>query len=320
MVSPNAAGASGTSVGAGGNHPVGGDAGNSSGASSVPPSGGVGGNVGGLGGVGGTGGDSIGGGAGSASAAPWTCMGAGMALQFDGDQIDEVVADLMGDMPAGDASRTIEMWAYTQPKTWRMGHPLFDIGTAGGGKVLGLDFATKWENSALVQDGYPSLNIYSDKSNDFGWWAPFTPGSPNFKETGWVHFAVVYNKDTTNFAAIANGETVFEGQATLHGHLSVRTEATPIHIGFSQDFGDLGFDGKIDELRIWNRARTNAEIKSSMHSVLNGDEAGLVGYWHFDEGAGTVSRDFSPGHHDAVMSTTTKPVWVKSDGLELVCP
>jgi len=47
---------------------------------------------------------------------------------------------------------------------------------------------------------------------------------------------------------------------------------------------------------------------------------GLVGYWHFDEGVGTVSRDFSQGHHDAVMSTATKPVWVKSDGLELVCP
>ena len=257
---------------------------------------------------------------GAGGALPWTCQGAGMALQFDGDQVDEVVADLMGDMPAGVASRTIEMWAYTNPKSWRMGHPLFDVGTAGGGKVLGLDFATKWENSVLVQGAYPSLNIYSDKSNDFGWWAPFTPGSPNFQETGWVHFSIRYDEVSNTYALMTNAVTVFEGEASLHGHVALRTEATPLHIGFSLDFGDAGFDGKIDEVRIWNKPRSNAEISATMHQVLRGDEDGLVGYWHFDEGVGTVSKDFSSRDHDAVMSSALKPAWVNAEGLDLKCP
>lgn len=326
VTSPATGGSGGAAV-----IPMAGAAG-ATGAAAGTSGGGVASGAGGTGGVGTAGSSAAGanGGGGAAGtggaeanggAPPWTCQGSGMALEFDGDQVDEVIADLMGDMPADTASRTIEMWAYTRPKSWRIGHPLFDVGTAGGGKVLGLDFATKWENSMMVQDAYPSLNIYSEKEpNDFGWWAPFTPGSPNYLETGWMHVAIRYDHDTNKYAILTNAQVVFEGDATLHGHVAIRTAATPLHIGFSEDFGQQGFDGKIDEVRVWNKARTDAEIKSTMHSVLRGDEAGLIGNWHFDEGVGTVSKDFTSGHHDAVMNTPIKPQWVKAEGLELKCP
>ena len=45
----------------------------------------------------------------------------------------------------------------------------------------------------------------------------------------------------------------------------------------------LGYEpGAIDELRIWNVARTEAEIQNSMFSTLSGTEKGLVGYWNFN--------------------------------------
>ncbi len=44
----------------------------------------------------------------------------------------------------------------------------------------------------------------------------------------------------------------------------------------------------IDEVRIWNVARTQAQIRESMHLTLSGVETGLVGYWQFNEASGNA--------------------------------
>ncbi|HQT91885.1 MAG TPA: hypothetical protein PL001_07645 [Candidatus Kryptobacter bacterium] len=41
--------------------------------------------------------------------------------------------------------------------------------------------------------------------------------------------------------------------------------------------------GEIDNLRICNHPRTQEEIRSTLHSHLTGKEAGLVGYWDFNQ-------------------------------------
>ena len=46
------------------------------------------------------------------------------------------------------------------------------------------------------------------------------------------------------------------------------------------------FNGQIDEFRIWNVARTAAQIAATMGKTLAGNEANLVGYWKFDETSG----------------------------------
>jgi len=43
------------------------------------------------------------------------------------------------------------------------------------------------------------------------------------------------------------------------------------------------FDGHIDEVRVWNIARTEAQIQANMYKTLQGNEANLVSYWQFDE-------------------------------------
>ena len=43
-------------------------------------------------------------------------------------------------------------------------------------------------------------------------------------------------------------------------------------------------DGKIDEVRIWNVARSASEIFENMNLGLNGDEAGLLAYYKMDQG------------------------------------
>lgn len=42
------------------------------------------------------------------------------------------------------------------------------------------------------------------------------------------------------------------------------------------------FSGQIDEIRIWNYERTPNDIRKFMYIQLNRNEAGLAGYWHFE--------------------------------------
>ena len=39
--------------------------------------------------------------------------------------------------------------------------------------------------------------------------------------------------------------------------------------------------GRIDELRMWNDVRTQAEIKANMHTELSGNESNLIAYYKF---------------------------------------
>jgi len=78
------------------------------------------------------------------------------------------------------------------------------------------------------------------------------------------------------------------------------------------------FNGLIDEVRIWNVARTPEAILSTVFDTLQGDEPGLVAYWPFDDGAGQFAADAS-GNGQAVRLGSTDgvddqdPAWVASD-------
>jgi hypothetical protein len=68
--------------------------------------------------------------------------------------------------------------------------------------------------------------------------------------------------------------------------------------------------------RLWSIVRSPAEITSTLHKTLIGNEPGLVGYWKFDEGAGITSLDSSPSKMDATLISS--PRFVRSDAP--VCP
>lgn len=67
-----------------------------------------------------------------------------------------------------------------------------------------------------------------------------------------------------------------------------------VTIGQWGDWATRFWDGKIDEVRVWNRALTQEEIQNKMCYLLNpNDETGLKGYWRFNEGEGTIVSDLS---------------------------
>ena len=93
----------------------------------------------------------------------------------------------------------------------------------------------------------------------------------------WNHISQTY--DGTRFTIFINGVEEFTTD-----DFAGRTPAEPDSIRMR------GNPGAIDELRVWNTARSQAEIQKSMLETLTGTESGLVGYWQFEEDA-AVSSD-----------------------------
>ena len=101
----------------------------------------------------------------------------------------------------------------------------------------------------------------------------------------WYHVAVTY--DQTILRIFLNGvlETAME-----IGDLPSSEDKSALVIGGMAVSPDLiagKFVGNIDELRIWNYARTQSQIIESMNREISVNEAGLVICAGFNEGAGT---------------------------------
>ncbi len=93
---------------------------------------------------------------------------------------------------------------------------------------------------------------------------------------------------------------------------------TPVLIGMAYNANTpthFPFQGKIDDVRIWNTARTQAQIQADMNTQLTGNEAGLVGYWNFNEGTGTIANDATANANQASLGAgvaANMPAWVPS--------
>jgi uncharacterized repeat protein (TIGR03803 family) len=65
---------------------------------------------------------------------------------------------------------------------------------------------------------------------------------------------------------------------------SIATNSNPLSIGTQPGCGEF-FDGSLDELRVWNVARTQCQINNSMNCELaSSDRIGLALYYKFNEG------------------------------------
>ncbi|MEK9164129.1 MAG: LamG-like jellyroll fold domain-containing protein, partial [Chloroflexota bacterium] len=81
----------------------------------------------------------------------------------------------------------------------------------------------------------------------------------------------------------------------------------PYLIGYMTVGPELYFAGMLDELRVWNVARTQEEIKAAMNGELTGSEPGLAGYWKFNDSPGaTTARDSSPNGNDASLKDSAE--------------
>ena len=104
-------------------------------------------------------------------------------------------------------------------------------------------------------------------------------GSRAVPANTWTHVAVTY--DGTQRRYYINGNFELES-AALPGKVTPNADGQPLNIGADFNGGGYYFNGRMQEVRIWNIARTQAQIIEGMYQSLGGPLTGLVSEWRFD--------------------------------------
>ena len=118
-------------------------------------------------------------------------------------------------------------------------------------------------------------------------------------ENGWHHIAATYQA-ATGMKIYVDGVAI--NQRAITGGLASNAQQLTIgaqHDGAGSADSDYSnfFNGSIDELRIWNIARTEAQINYTKETPLEGNEVGLAAYYQFNQG--TVG-----GNNSSISSVT----------------
>lgn len=116
---------------------------------------------------------------------------------------------------------------------------------------------------------------------DFAFWnnTGFTERNwgVNIPTGPWTHVAAVVVPASKEIKLYVNGEEnvgLADGSVT-----SIFNSSGDLYIGNDAWGPGRYFDGQIDDVRVWNVARTAEEIAADMNRELTGNEPGLVGYW-----------------------------------------
>lgn len=86
------------------------------------------------------------------------------------------------------------------------------------------------------------------------------------------------------------------------------TGSTKFHDSGDYGGSGQGFGGTIDEVRVWNVARSQSEIQDNRFDPLTGTEEGLVAYWPFSEGSGSTTADQAGNGHEGTLNG---PAWTE---------
>jgi hypothetical protein len=186
---------------------------------------------------------------GTISGATWTASGKyGKALTFDGvnDWVtvnDSSTLDLSSTM-------TIEAWVFpTAINGWES----VILKEANGDLAYGL-----YSDNNGNDSGGPRRPIVSVRQGGNTYW---TPGAAQVALNNWSHLAATF--DGSNLKMYVNGTLA----STLSAPGSISVSANPLRMGGNSVWGEW-FDGRIDEVRIYNRVLLQSEIQNDMNTPI----------------------------------------------------
>ncbi len=125
----------------------------------------------------------------------------------------------------------------------------------------------------------------------------------------WSHVAGTF--DGASIKCFVNGVQVgsvaYAGTIDKSGQYVAKAGRLADNQGASQT---RFFNGFIDEIRVWERALSAAELLANMNNQINpAAQSRLAGYWRFNEGSGTTSSDLGSGNN---LGTLSASIWDNS--------
>lgn len=201
------------------------------------------------------------------------------SLKFDG-RSTYVICNPYPSFPS--SALTLELWARTAIFSKSRG-TLFSYATSADADLLRLDY----QNEEL---------------------RPYLAG--NFQETNirlqeqWQHFALTWAASDGELRIYWNGRliqptsTAARGSSLGSGGSLVlgRRQTAPGTFDTSSTF-----EGELAEVRLWSRVLGAQEIQANRSRRLQGNEAGLVGYWPLNDNQGTVATDHGPNGNNGTI-------------------
>ncbi|HIB83433.1 MAG TPA: hypothetical protein EYO59_02200 [Chromatiaceae bacterium] len=213
----------------------------------------------------------------------------GNALELDGNDY-AVVADSPEISLTGDFTIAARVYvpAYGSNKLTIM-HKLGDA-------ISGYYSKYSW---SIKTDGFQNLTI-SDQSQIINY------GGPNIAPGQWIHIGIVRDLAAGTLTWFGNG---IGGKVTKNVVVGALPDsAGELYIGATGSSGGNGFEGKLDDIQIFDHALSDAEmadIAQPRTQVLNAT---------METGAGTTVFDQTVFHNDGEFGlSTNSPVWGMGD-------
>ncbi len=218
------------------------------------------------------------------------------SLLFDGNN-DYIAINNLTYSGTGHTALTVEAWIKTS--------------TGSNQVIASYDRNQFWRleiNGAGAGTGQVGFDILTSSGQlDFG-------STSRVDDGNWHHVAGVFDNGTVSIyidgvldASTTTG-TTFGSSVTRYGFLGIGSEAT----SFDGSKGPTDeFNGEMNEVRIWNTARTAAQIANNKDICLTGSETGLTAYYNFNEASGTTLNDITGNGYTGTLSNFSLPsAWV----------
>ncbi|WP_338391222.1 LamG-like jellyroll fold domain-containing protein [Fulvitalea axinellae] len=206
--------------------------------------------------------------------ATWFLEPAGQAFAFDG--VSQRV-DINGGNVAitKETDLTLEFWFKGEKPTATV-----SLFSHGSGEVNANEEINPVYGMDIQADATGQITI---KNNGYIW----TAVRDNHFDNDWHHFALTVDR-RANAKVIIDGELAdqipgssLSGLAGASFQLGARQRRLNTNNSLSV-VTDQHFKGQMDEVRIWNSARTAKHLELYRHAKLKGDEIGLLAYYPFE--------------------------------------
>jgi hypothetical protein len=206
--------------------------------------------------------------------------GAGYALRFDGSSDYVSLAPTSQMMaPGWQSTKTVELWFKPE------GAPSCTAPNPLSCDAIFGDRPRWWGVSRGIINGSNRIWVWN-------WSSTLNAISFEYSPDQWTHVALVHGGGT--LSAFKNG--VLVGSVPSGATQQPTTGVFPVlHVGgiINSPTRNWTFQGEIDEVRVWNTARTAQDISRDMRRPLAGTEQGLAAYYRMSDGAGSSLTDDS---------------------------
>jgi hypothetical protein len=155
-----------------------------------------------------------------------------------------------------------------------------------------------YNQTISAADGWGSFRFHTDVNGAVyvgtAYDSRFELGNATLEPSKWQHFAFTYDNGTANI--YKNGELL----ETATG-MAAPAPWTGLFVSQTADGYAFEYDGMIDDLRVWNTARSLNEIKANASSALQ-TATNLVANYRFDNHQASVGTDYSGNTNHAVLT------------------